>query len=76
MCDQTVFAAVTHQRTGPGIREAGEFVSVDIETAEGLQAVQYGGGKICQAVIGHVQLLQLTQADPVSACSRKTADLP
>lgn len=62
--------AVTHQRTGPGVGEAAEFVFADVERAEGLQTVQDGGRQLRQDVIGHVQLLQLTEADPVSACGR------
>lgn len=64
---------MTHQRTGPGVREAAELVSADVQRAEGLQTVQDGGGQLRQAVVGHVQLLQLTQTDPVRTCSRTPA---
>lgn len=54
-----------YQWTGPGVRDTVQPVPAHAEDAQGLEAVHDGRGQTAQAVIRHIQLLQLTQADPV-----------
>lgn len=56
---------VAYQRTGPGVGEAAQPVPAHVEDTQRLQTVHDGGGQTAQAVIRHVQLLQLPEADPV-----------
>lgn len=56
---------VSYQWTGPGVREASQFVPAHIEGAQGFQTVHDGHRQTGQAVIRQIQLLQLTKANPV-----------
>lgn len=55
----------SHQWTGPGVREAAQSVPAHIEDTQGFQTVHDGWRQTAQAVIRHIQLLQLTEANPV-----------
>jgi hypothetical protein len=55
-----------YQRAGPWVREAGESVPADFEGSERFERVKNSRGKTGQTVVRHIQLLQLTQTDPVS----------
>lgn len=54
-----------YQWTGPGVRDAAQPVPAHLEDTQRLQTVHDGCGQAAQTVVGQVQLLQLTQADPV-----------
>ncbi len=58
---------VSYQWTGPGVGEAAQLVPAHVEDAQGFQTVHDCRGQTGQTVIRHIQLLQLTQADPVSS---------
>lgn len=60
-----IIGLLSYQRAGPGVGERAQFVPAHIEEAQGFQTVHDCRGQTGQTVIGHVQLLQLTEADPV-----------
>jgi len=65
---------VSHQRTDPGFREAAQFVPAHIEQDQGLQTVQDCCGQAAETIIRHIQLLQLTQTNPVSGWHRRKTE--
>lgn len=56
---------LAYQWTGPGVRDTAQPVPAHVQDAQRLQTVHDGRGQAGQAVIRHIQLLQLTEADPV-----------
>lgn len=58
---------VAYQWTGPGVRDTAQPVPAHVEDTQSLQTVHDGRGQTGQAVVGHIQLLQLPEADPVCA---------
>lgn len=54
-----------YQWTGPGVRDTAQPVPAHGEDTQRLQTVHDGRGQTGEGVIRHIQLLQLTEADPV-----------
>lgn len=60
-----LICAVAYQWTGPGVGDTAQPVPAHVEHTQRLQTVHDGRGQTGQAVLRHIQLLQLTEADPV-----------
>lgn len=64
---------MSDQWTGPGVREAAQFVLANVEGTQGFQPVHEALREGAQTIVREVQLLQLTEADPVGTCKPGTS---
>lgn len=62
---------ISYQWTSPGVRKGAQLVPAHVEEAQGFKTVHDCSGQTCQTVIRHIQLLQLTETNPVSICKSR-----